>query len=139
MVKRNILQSGAGQLRDKIDVDLPVGANHPVRKAIPCHRPQLPNYRGAGIRLHYDSKAEAMEDLREGVLLEVGFDKVAPNEPKDISSWLYDHAASADIIDNQAKGVLCYDPGYTFVEKLQTVSTKFRNRQVDGGDPVEFM
>jgi hypothetical protein len=26
-------------------------------------------------------------------------------------------------------GVLCYSPAYTFVEKLQTVSTKFRNQQ----------
>ena len=31
------------------------------------------------------------------------------------------------ITDNRAKGVACYDPGYTFVEKLQTVSTKFRS------------
>ncbi|GMO93570.1 nucleotidyl transferase AbiEii/AbiGii toxin family protein [Bradyrhizobium sp. TM239] len=100
----------------------------------------VPAYRGAGIRLNYDSVTEAMEGLREGVLLEVGFDTVAPNEPKDISSWMYDYAADkVDIIDNRAKAVPCYDPGYTFVEKLQTVSAKFRNQQVDGSDPVEFM
>jgi hypothetical protein len=100
----------------------------------------VPNYRGGGIRLKYESLAEAMEGLREGVLLEVGFDTVAPNEPKDISSWMYDHAAGmVDIIDNRAKAVPCYDPGYTFVEKLQTVSTKFRNQQRDETDPVEFM
>jgi hypothetical protein len=29
--------------------------------------------------------------------------------------------------------------GYTFVEKLQTISTKFRKQQADGSDPVEFM
>jgi hypothetical protein len=100
----------------------------------------IPNYRGAGIRLNYDSATEALEGLREGVLLEVGFDAVAPNEPKDISSWMYDYAAGkVDIIDNRANAVPCYDPGYTFVEKLQTVSTKFRNQQRDGSDPVEFM
>jgi hypothetical protein len=100
----------------------------------------IPNYRGAGIRLNYDSVTEASDGLREGVLLEVGFDTVAPNAPKDISSWVYDYAASkVDIIDNRAKAVPCYDPGYTFVEKLQTVSTKFRNQQADGSDPVEFM
>jgi hypothetical protein len=100
----------------------------------------IPNYRGAGIRLNYDSVTEALDGLREGVLLEVGFDTVAPNAPKDISSWVYDYAAGkADIIDNRAKAVPCYDPGYTFVEKLQTVSTKFRNQQTDGSDPVEFM
>lgn len=100
----------------------------------------IPNYRGAGIRLNYDSLTEALEGLREGVLLEVGFDTVAPNEPKDISSWMYDYAAGkVEIIDNRAKAVPCYNPGYTFVEKLQTVSTKFRNQQTDGTDPVEFM
>jgi hypothetical protein len=100
----------------------------------------IPNYRGAGIRLNYDSETEALDGLREGVLLEVGFDTVAPNAPKDISSWVYDYAAGkVDIIDNRAKAVPCYDPGYTFVEKLQTVSTKFRNQQADGSDPVEFM
>ncbi|WP_249734843.1 nucleotidyl transferase AbiEii/AbiGii toxin family protein [Bradyrhizobium sp. sGM-13] len=38
-----------------------------------------------------------------------------------------------------AKAVPCYDPSYTFVEKLQTISTKFRNQQSDVGDPVGFM
>jgi hypothetical protein len=37
-------------------------------------------------RLNYESETEALDGLREGVLLEVGFDTVAPNEPKDISS-----------------------------------------------------
>ena len=100
----------------------------------------IPNYRGAGIRLNYDSVTEALDGLREGVLLEVGFDTVAPNTPKDISSWMYDYAADkVDIIDNRAKAVPCYDPRYTFVEKLQTISTKYRNQQANGSDPVEFM
>ncbi|MGH9810231.1 MAG: nucleotidyl transferase AbiEii/AbiGii toxin family protein, partial [Terriglobia bacterium] len=43
------------------------------------------------------------------------------------------------MIDNRAKGVPCYDPGYTFVEKLQTVSTKFRQQQVSKESPVGFM
>jgi hypothetical protein len=42
-------------------------------------------------------------------------------------------------IDNRAKAMPCYDHGYIFVEKLQTLSTKFRNQQADGSDPVEFM
>src|SRR5262245_33071509 len=77
----------------------------------------VPNYRSAGIRLNYTTVVEAMEGLREGVLLEVGFDAVAPNTPKDISSWVCDHAADkkVEIIDNRAKAVPCYDPGYTFV------------------------
>ncbi|MFB6463866.1 nucleotidyl transferase AbiEii/AbiGii toxin family protein [Bradyrhizobium tunisiense] len=101
----------------------------------------VPNYRSSGIKLNYTTVVEAMEGLREGVLLEVGFDTVAPNAPKDISSWLYDRAVASnvDVIDNRAKAVPCYDPGYTFVEKLQTVSTKFRKQQADGSDPVGFM
>jgi hypothetical protein len=100
----------------------------------------LPNYRSAGIRLNYISVSEPMRGLREGVLLEVGFDTVAPNTRLDVSSWAYDHAASkVDIVDNRAKAVPCYDAGYTFVEKLQTVSTKFRNQQADASQPIEFM
>jgi hypothetical protein len=53
----------------------------------------VPNYRSAGIKLNYKTTVEAMEGLREGVLLEVGFDTVAPNAPKDIGSWVYDDAA----------------------------------------------
>ncbi|MGJ5199624.1 nucleotidyl transferase AbiEii/AbiGii toxin family protein [Bradyrhizobium sp. SZCCHNS3002] len=101
----------------------------------------VPKYRSAGIKLNYTTTVEALKGLRDGVLLEVGFDTVAPNTPKDISSWVYDYAVArdVDVIDNRAKAVPCYDPGYTFVEKLQTVSTKFRKQQVDGSDPVEFM
>jgi len=72
--------------------------------------------------------------------LELGFDDVTPNNKKDISSWLYDYAADkVSIVDNRAKAVACYDPGYTFVEKLQTVSTKFRQQQASKEFPVNFM
>lgn len=94
----------------------------------------------AGIRLHYESIAEPIEDLRDGVLLEAGFARVTPNAAKDISSWAYDYAVGkVDIIDNQAKAVACYDPGYTLVEKLQTISTKFRKQQETGELPSDFM
>jgi Nucleotidyl transferase AbiEii toxin, Type IV TA system len=73
-------------------------------------------------------------------LLEAGFAKVTPNEPRDISAWAYDYAADkVEIIGNRAMGVACYDPGYTLVEKLQTISTKFRKQQEDGTMPVDFM
>lgn len=94
----------------------------------------------AGIRLFYESRSESVEGLKEGVLLELGFDDVTPNTAKDISSWLYDYAASkVDIIDNRAKGVACYDPRYTFVEKLQTISTKYRRQQESKEFPANFM
>jgi Nucleotidyl transferase AbiEii toxin, Type IV TA system len=100
--------------------------------------------RSGGIRLFYRSHVPAMKGLKEGVLLEAGFDDVAPNEARDISSWLYDYAKDKDkdkveIIDNRAKGVPCYDPRYTFVEKLQTISTKFRKQQETGDSPHAFM
>jgi Nucleotidyl transferase AbiEii toxin, Type IV TA system len=96
--------------------------------------------RNAGIRLAYQTKTEQLEGLKQGVLLELGFDDVTPNTAKDISSWLYDHAAArVPIIDNRAKGVPCYDPRYTFVEKLQTMSTKFRQQQASGEFPINFM
>ena len=100
----------------------------------------VPNYRSAGIRLKYKSVTEPMLGLRDGVLLEVGFDTITPNKPKDISSWAYDYAAGrVESLDNRARAIPCYDAGYTFVEKLQTISTKFRKQQADGSDPVEFM
>ena len=55
-------------------------------------------------------------------------------------SWAYDYAfAKADIIDNRALDVACYHPGYTFVEKLQTISTKYRRQQEDKSFPANFM
>jgi nucleotidyltransferase AbiEii toxin of type IV toxin-antitoxin system len=100
-----------------------------------------PNYFSGGIRLSYKGINKLPPGLSDGVLLELGFDDVTPNEPKDISSWVYDYAATkgVDIIDNRAKGVACYDARYTFVEKLQTVSTKFRLQQEKKDSPVSFM
>jgi len=93
-----------------------------------------------GIRLFYKSATEPIDGLKDGVLLEVGFDDVTPNSAKDISSWAYDYAADkVDIIDNRAKSVACYDPRFTFVEKLQTVSAKFRRQQESSEFPVNFM
>jgi len=97
-------------------------------------------YRSGGIRLNYKNTAGPLTGLKEGILLEVGFDDVTPNMPKDISSWAYDYAADkVEIIDNRAKAVLCYHPGYTFVEKLQTISTKYRTQQEREAFPVNFM
>jgi hypothetical protein len=94
----------------------------------------------AGIRLNYKTLASPIDGLRDGVLLEAGFANVTPNEPRDISSWAYDYAASkVAIIDNRARAVACYDPGFTLVEKLQTISTKYRRQQTTGDMPVDFM
>ncbi|HTN45525.1 MAG TPA: nucleotidyl transferase AbiEii/AbiGii toxin family protein [Flavipsychrobacter sp.] len=88
-------------------------------------------FRSGGIRLSYESKTDSVAGVKAGILLEAGFDKVNPNSNLTISSWAYDKAvqSSVDIIDNRAIDITCYHPGYTFVEKLQTIATKFRQEQ----------
>jgi hypothetical protein len=90
--------------------------------------------RNAGIRLRYESHFDVLGDVKDGVLLEVGFDDTAPNQEVLISSWAFDYALqqSASVMDNRAYGAKCYSPEYTFVEKLQTISTKFRQQQEKG-------
>ncbi len=97
-------------------------------------------YRSGGIRLNYKNMAGPLTGLKDGILLEVGFDDIAPNISKDISSWAYDYAADkVEVVDNRAKEVPCYHPGYTLVEKLQTISTKYRTQQENESFPDNFM
>jgi hypothetical protein len=98
--------------------------------------------RSAGIRGTYQSHFPSLEALKEGVLLEVGFDKTTPYDFRNISSWAYDKAMASgvNIINNQASNVKCYLPEYTFIEKLQTISTKYRvNKQQHIESPVNFI
>ena len=98
-------------------------------------------YRSGGIRLHYEGNVDTTSALKEGILLEVGFDDTTPNMLRTISSWAFDKALENQLIarDNRATDVPCYHPGYTFVEKLQTVSTKFRQQQEQGDLPDNFL
>jgi hypothetical protein len=101
----------------------------------------LRQYRSGGIRLHYENRSDTIEGVKEGILLEVGFDTVTPNNPITISSWAYDKAIQQKvaIIDNRAIDITCYHPGYTFVEKLQTIATKFRQEQEDKEERQNLM
>ncbi len=96
-------------------------------------------YRSGGIRLNYKKLFGVVDGLKDGILLEVGFDDVTPNIGKTITSWVYEYAEDKMIVDNRAQDVACYHPGYTFVEKLQTISTKYRRQQEEGSFPVNFM
>jgi hypothetical protein len=101
-------------------------------------------YRSGGIRLYYQSYTPTLEGLKDGILLEAGFDTVTPNSPIDISSWIWEHLisikASDNYINNTAIGVQCYHPGYTLVEKLQTIVRKFRNKDKPGAsDDKNFL
>ena len=98
--------------------------------------------RQGGIRLHYDSDFEALPGVKTGILLELGFDITIPNRSCDISSWVMDRIIQqngSEFIDNRATGIACFEPGYTFVEKLRAISTKFRQQQTSGEMPVNFM
>lgn len=97
--------------------------------------------RNAGIIAQYQALFASLPDIKTGVLLEVGFDQTTPNLSRIISSWAYEKAQALglDIIDNRATDVKCYCPEYTFVEKLQTISTKYRNQQEKGAFPNNFL
>ncbi len=101
-------------------------------------------YRSGGIRLYYQSYTPTLEGLKDGILLEAGFDTVTPNQPIDISSWIWEHLvsinASSNYINNTAIGVQCYHPGFTLIEKLQTIIRKYRNKDNPGAsDDKNFM
>lgn len=103
-------------------------------------------YRNGGIRLLYKSQFIAVEGLKEGILLEVGFDRTTPNQKIDISSWAFDKATATlpvkSVIDNRAMQIPCYDPRYTFVEKLQAIVTKYtyyKTGKNNGKLPVNFL
>jgi hypothetical protein len=99
-------------------------------------------YRSGGVRLLYESAYPLPTGIKQGVLLEAGFDQVTPNKLCDISSWAYDAAVRSrltGLVDNRALQAPCYEPGYTLVEKLQTISTKHRRRQDTGEMPQNFM
>ena len=91
-------------------------------------------FTSGGVRLHYKSLTDPVEGVKEGILLEAGFDTVTPFTRVPISSWALDRAMATaalkgQIHDNNAADIPCYDPGYTFVEKLQTIARMFRQEQ----------
>jgi hypothetical protein len=92
-------------------------------------------YRSGGVRLLYQSQTGHLSGMKDGILLEVGFDSVTPNQNLTVSSWAFDKAVQnpkISIQDNRAMEIACYHPGFTFVEKLQTLATKYRQEQATG-------
>ena len=99
-------------------------------------------YNSGGIRVIYQPQTDSIEGVKEGILLEAGYDNVAPNMAVTISSWAYERARNTtgiEIIDNRAVDILCYDHRYTFVEKLQTIVTKFRKEMETGQVATNYM
>jgi Nucleotidyl transferase AbiEii toxin, Type IV TA system len=97
--------------------------------------------RSAGIRLSYASRTIPLIGVKDGILLELGFDDTTPNRPVTISSWALDFALTQGVptFDNRAMDVPCYLPTYTFVEKLQTISTKYRRLNEATQFPANFL
>lgn len=97
--------------------------------------------RSAGIRLLYSPSTAGLKGVKDGILLELGFDDTAPNRPVSISSWALDVAIDRvdDVLDNRAIAVPCYAPTHTFVEKLQTISTKYRRLDDSKAFPANFL
>jgi len=90
-----------------------------------------------GISLKYPSHFPQSTALKPEVLLEVGFAKTAPNEPRDFGSWALDRAlGKLALVDNRALGVKCFNPEYTFLDKIQTVCRRFRQHR-DRNDPAK--
>ena len=97
--------------------------------------------RNGGIRLNFNSAYPVLEGIKSYVLLEVGFDLTIPNEKRSISSWVYEAAITAglEIVDNRAKDIACYLPGYTFIEKLAAISRKHLQEQAGQIMPANFI
>lgn len=97
--------------------------------------------RSAGIRLSYTPRTATLEGVKDGILLELGFDDTAPNRPVTISSWALNLALTqgVKVFDNRAIDVPCYSPTHTFVEKLQTISTKYRRLSEANQFPANFL
>jgi hypothetical protein len=97
--------------------------------------------RNAGLRLRYETKFGPIQGLKDGILLEVGFDRTTPNTAVTISSWVvqFGEQRKLQYTDNRALEILCYNPEYTFVEKVQAVVRKFGQFRGTGIVPTNFL
>ena len=97
--------------------------------------------KNAGLRLRYETLFGSIPGLKDGILLEVGFDQTAPNRAVTISSWVVQFADAKKLqhTDNRALEIPCYNPEYTFVEKVQAVVRKYGQYKATGKLPTNFL
>ncbi len=62
--------------------------------------------RNAGIRGEYPSPLSGISILKEGIVFELGFDKVTPNLPCDITSWAFEKALTFHLSVRKASFML---------------------------------
>lgn len=127
--RRDFFNWFVGQIKIAGIVDVKYDPNASDKKA-----------RNAEIVLQY-GKDTHDNTLKEGILLEVRFYNAKPFVEKNISSWIYDLASNMGLKfrDNRASAIKCYKPEYTFVEKLQAISKKFRQQQESGEMSRNFL
>jgi Nucleotidyl transferase AbiEii toxin, Type IV TA system len=72
--------------------------------------------RNAGLRLSYETHFGSIPGLKDGILLEVGFDQTTPNRAVTISSWVVQFADAKKLLyaDNRALDIPCYNPESEF-------------------------
>ena len=97
--------------------------------------------RNAGLRLRYETLFDPIPGLKDGVLLEVGSDQTSPYRAVTISSWVIDFEGTRNLryTENRAVEIPCYNPEYTFVEKLQTVIHKYRQFETEQKVSSDFL
>ena len=97
--------------------------------------------RNAGLRLRYETRFGSIQGLKDGILLEVGFDQTTPNTAVTISSWVLQFAENKKLQyrDNRALEIACYNPEYTFVEKIQAVVRKYGQFKETGKTLANFL
>jgi len=88
--------------------------------------------RNAGLRLSYETHFGSIAGLKDGILLEVGFDQTAPNRSVTISSWIVQFAEAKKLqyADNRAPDIHCYNPN-THLSKGPGCGSKIRPVQRD--------
>ncbi|HWO30973.1 MAG TPA: nucleotidyl transferase AbiEii/AbiGii toxin family protein [Candidatus Acidoferrum sp.] len=97
--------------------------------------------RNAGLRLSYKTHFGPIAGLKDGILLEVGFDQTTPNRTVTISAWVnqFADARKLQYADNRALDIPCYNLEYTFVEKVQAVVRKYGQFKLAGKVPTNFL
>jgi Nucleotidyl transferase AbiEii toxin, Type IV TA system len=91
--------------------------------------------------LSYETHFGSIAGLNDGILLEVGFDQTTPNRAVTISSWVvqFADAKKLEYANNRALDISCYNPEYTFVEKVQAVVRKYGQFRLTGKVPTNFL
>ena len=97
--------------------------------------------RSAGIRLLYETQVPQLSGIKEGILLELGFDDTAPNRPVTISSWPF-----AQRFRTGDEQVIAKNPAFLFTDaellqrytlEFQRTSSLYYQEQLDSPELIQ--